>query len=54
MLGRPAAGAVHVGDDLDADVRGAASAGVRGVLLSRDGPAPPGVETIADLRALIA
>jgi putative hydrolase of the HAD superfamily len=46
--------AVHVGDDLDADVAGARAAGIRAVLLRRDGgtPAPVGVETIESLRAL--
>ncbi|HEX6387895.1 MAG TPA: HAD-IA family hydrolase, partial [Solirubrobacteraceae bacterium] len=36
-LGVEPADAVHVGDDADADVRGAAAAGVRGVLLNREG-----------------
>jgi putative hydrolase of the HAD superfamily len=46
--------AVHVGDDLDADVAGARAAGIYAVLLRRDGgtPAPAGIETIDSLRAL--
>ena len=32
--------ALHVGDDLDTDVRGAQAAGIGAVLLVRDGPLP--------------
>jgi putative hydrolase of the HAD superfamily len=44
--------ALHVGDKVDNDVDGAAAAGVRGVLLQRDGGPPPGVEAIASLSEL--
>ncbi|MGZ6695173.1 MAG: HAD family hydrolase [Solirubrobacteraceae bacterium] len=48
------AGALHVGDDLDADVAGARAAGIEPVLLVRDGaPAPPGVRAIASLDELV-
>ncbi len=48
--------AVHVGDSIEHDVRGALAAGIRPVLLSRenaepDGP-PPGVPTITSLAEL--
>jgi FMN phosphatase YigB (HAD superfamily) len=46
-LGVAPADAVHVGDDPDADVRGAAAAGVRGVLLDREGTA--GVASLDEL-----
>ncbi len=45
--------AVHAGDDLDADVAGARAAGVRPVLVARDGPVPGGVEAVADLGSLL-
>jgi putative hydrolase of the HAD superfamily len=42
--------AIHVGDSFEDDVVGARNAGVRPILLSRDGrSAPPGVRTIASL-----
>jgi putative hydrolase of the HAD superfamily len=44
--------ALHVGDKLDNDVDGAAAAGVRGVLLQREGEPPSGVEAIASLPEL--
>ncbi len=45
--------AVHVGDDELEDVQGAQAAGVRAILLARDGrPGPPGVPTIASLADL--
>jgi putative hydrolase of the HAD superfamily len=46
--------ALHVGDKVDNDVEGAAAAGVRGVLLQREGDPPPGVESIRSLRELPA
>jgi putative hydrolase of the HAD superfamily len=46
--------ALHVGDKIDNDVEGAAAAGVRGVLLQREGPPPPGIDTIRSLRELPA
>ena len=42
--------ALHVGDKLDNDIQGAAAAGIRAVLLQRDGDPPPGVESIRSLR----
>jgi putative hydrolase of the HAD superfamily len=46
----------HVGDTPEADVAGAAHAGLRPVLVARDGAvaAPPGVPVLADLRPLPA
>lgn len=46
--------AMHVGDDLGADYRGAIDAGMRGVLLRRRGAAPDGVLTISSLSELPA
>lgn len=44
--------AVHVGDSLDTDVAGARAAGIRPVLVARDGALPPGVEAIRSLAEL--
>ena len=44
--------ALHVGDSVDADIEGAAAAGVRGVLLQREGSPPPGLDAISSLREL--
>jgi putative hydrolase of the HAD superfamily len=44
--------ALHVGDKVDNDVAGAAAAGVRGVLLQREGDLPPGVEAVRSLSGL--
>jgi putative hydrolase of the HAD superfamily len=46
--------ALHVGDKVDNDIEGAAAAGIRGVLLQREGDPPPGVECIRSLRELPA
>ena len=46
--------ALHVGDKVDNDIEGAAAAGIRGVLLQREGDPPPGVESIRSLRELAA
>ncbi len=46
--------ALHVGDKVDNDVQGAAAAGVRAVLLQREGDPPPGVEAVRSLRELAA
>lgn len=47
--------ALHVGDELGDDYRGAERAGLRAVLLTRDGtPAPEGVRSIASLTDLIS
>jgi putative hydrolase of the HAD superfamily len=54
-LARAAPGeAVHVGDSLENDVAGARAAGIRPVLLARDGSAPAGVEAIRSLAELPA
>lgn len=53
IAGVPAADATHVGDDLDADVRGACALGIDAVLVVRDGGAPPpGVRAITSLAEL--
>ncbi len=46
--------ALHVGDKVDNDLEGAAAAGVRGVLVQREGEPPSGVEAIRSLRELAA
>jgi putative hydrolase of the HAD superfamily len=46
--------ALHVGDTVDNDVEGAAAAGVRAVLLQREGEPPAGVEAVRSLRELSA
>ncbi|HEX6652178.1 MAG TPA: HAD family hydrolase [Thermoleophilaceae bacterium] len=46
--------ALHVGDKVDNDIEGAAAAGIRGVLLQREGDPPAGVESIRSLRELPA
>jgi putative hydrolase of the HAD superfamily len=46
--------AVHVGDSLENDVAGARAAGIRSVLVARDGAAPGGVEAIRSLAELPA
>jgi putative hydrolase of the HAD superfamily len=47
---------VYVGDDLDADVAGAQSAGIKPVWIDRHaaGSGPPGVATISSLEELVA
>jgi putative hydrolase of the HAD superfamily len=55
LVGGGTEGAWHVGDSVEADVEGALAAGIRPVLLARDGagaPAPPGVPAIASLTEL--
>jgi len=53
-LGTAPEEALHAGDRLDEDVAGARAAGVRPVLVSRDGaPAPEGVECVASLDGLL-
>ena len=44
--------AVHVGDSLEKDVAGARAAGIRPVLVCRDGDPPGGVEVIGTLSEL--
>jgi putative hydrolase of the HAD superfamily len=46
--------ALHVGDKVDNDVEGAAAAGVRAVLVQREGEPPVGVEAVRSLRELPA
>ena len=46
--------ALHVGDKVDNDVEGARAAGVRPILLQRDGEPPDGVEAISSLLELPA
>jgi putative hydrolase of the HAD superfamily len=46
--------ALHVGDKVDNDIEGAAAAGIRGVLLQREGDPPAGVESIRSLGELPA
>jgi putative hydrolase of the HAD superfamily len=54
LAGAPAAAALHAGDSPDADVAGALAAGLRAVLVARDGrrDAPDGVPVIASLAEL--
>jgi putative hydrolase of the HAD superfamily len=54
IAGVEAAEALHAGDKVDNDVEGAAAAGVRGVLVQREGSPPPGVEAVRSLRELSA
>lgn len=54
IAGVAAPDALHVGDKLDNDVGGAGAAGVRAVLLQREGEPPGGVEAIRSLRELAA
>jgi putative hydrolase of the HAD superfamily len=54
IAGVEPAEALHVGDKLDNDIEGAAAAGVRGVLLQREGDPPPEVESISSLSELPA
>jgi putative hydrolase of the HAD superfamily len=46
--------ALHVGDKVDNDIEGAAAAGVRAVLVQREGSPPPGIDSISSLRELPA
>ena len=53
IAGVPAAEALHVGDDVEADIEGARALGIEPVLLDREGGArPPGVRVIASLAEL--
>jgi putative hydrolase of the HAD superfamily len=54
LVGVPPSEALHVGDSIDNDVRGARAAGVRAVLLQRAGEPPPGVEAVRTLAAVPA
>jgi putative hydrolase of the HAD superfamily len=52
LAGVPASEAVHVGDSLDNDVEGARAAGIRPLLLMREGEPPTGVKTLRSLAEL--
>jgi putative hydrolase of the HAD superfamily len=53
-LGATAADAMHVGDSVERDVEGARAAGLRAVLVARDGAeAPEGVRVVASLDGLL-
>lgn len=52
-MGLPPGRVLCVGDDPENDVRGAERAGLRGVLLDRDGHRHEGMATISDLRDLV-
>jgi putative hydrolase of the HAD superfamily len=55
LAGARAQDALHVGDDLPADVEGARAAGITPVFVARDGEAaPPGVRTIETLDGLLS
>jgi putative hydrolase of the HAD superfamily len=54
VAGVDAAEALHAGDRIDNDLEGAAAAGVRGVLVQREGEPPPGIEAVRSLRELPA
>jgi putative hydrolase of the HAD superfamily len=57
LAGVSASEAVHVGDSVDNDLRGALAAGMRAVLVQREGPPPPGVDsvrTLAEVPALLS
>jgi putative hydrolase of the HAD superfamily len=44
--------ALHVGDSVENDVEGARAAGIRALLVARDGEPPPGVESVRSLEEL--
>jgi putative hydrolase of the HAD superfamily len=59
LAGADRAGAWHVGDSVDADVEGALAAGIRPVLIARDGAADapdgvPVIRSLAELPGLVA
>jgi putative hydrolase of the HAD superfamily len=55
LAGARAQDALHVGDDVAADVEGARAAGITPVLVARAGePAPPGVRVIETLDGLLS
>src|SRR5206468_2331163 len=56
-LGVPPAEALHAGNEVVADVEGARAAGLRAVLVDREGrlaPLPPGVPRVRTLAELVA
>jgi putative hydrolase of the HAD superfamily len=54
LAGAGPSDAVHAGDSLDNDVAGARAAGIRPVLVARDGSRPDGVEAVRSLAELPA
>lgn len=54
LAGTPPGEAVHVGDSVENDIGGARAAGIRALLVARDGAAPAGVESIRSLAELPA
>ena len=52
VAGADPAEAIHVGDSLENDVGGARRAGLRAVLIDRDGRGPDGVESVRSLEEL--
>jgi putative hydrolase of the HAD superfamily len=54
IAGAPPSEALHVGDNVANDLEGAAAAGVRAVLVQREGELPAGVEAVRSLRELAA
>lgn len=54
LAGCSAAEAVHVGDSLENDVEGARAAGLRAILVQREGESPTGVESVRSLVELSA
>jgi putative hydrolase of the HAD superfamily len=52
LVGARPENALHVGDSLDKDVAGARAAGIRALLVCRDGDPPDGVEAIGTLAEL--
>jgi putative hydrolase of the HAD superfamily len=49
LAGVPASAALYVGDSPDTDIAGARGAGIRAVLVAREGAAPEGVEAVPSL-----
>jgi putative hydrolase of the HAD superfamily len=54
LAGCDAAEALFVGDSVDNDVHGARAAGLRALLVKRDGGLPPGIEVVRSLGELSA
>jgi putative hydrolase of the HAD superfamily len=52
IAGVEAHAAVHVGDSLEADIAGATAAGIRAILIQREGRPPAGVEAVTSLAAV--
>lgn len=46
--------AMHVGDSVENDVEGARAAGIRALLVARDGDAPDGVEAVRSLEEVVS